>query len=911
MAYTLLRTDVGTTSSWGYTNSDSIYEFKVEVWVEQSVTGNYSKLLFKPYMRSKGAYRTYSSGWKIAFNQDTPNYYRMFTHDLTAGSSIMMGSPSEVTIYHDTNGVANYSYYCHFWNDTNGGVGVLRSGNVGTSSSKISFNLPTINRQANITRVSTFTMSTPGVIEFDKIISGFTYKMYAYFGSTSQTISTNVTSTTVSFTPPKAWATQIPNATVGVGTILLQTYSGSTLIGESRSGFECHIWNASDAYPTFTSLRLTGVNLWNGYYVKGVSQVTASITGVTEAYSSTVKTYNLNGHGLDALTSSATSGILTQTGNLTYTGKITDSRGRSYTKTNSIVVEDYWKPTISNVSVVRCDSVGNPNAEGNHVTVSFKSDICNIASANKNAKLVTIKSKVKGSYSTTTLVSGATLTEYSYQYISNALSGFDITKSYEISITLSDSFNSITSTTSISSASCVLNVEEKGIGIGKYHEKGALDVKGEIYIDGGKVPTIATDGVMEVGQYIDMYHGNFNNDYDVRFEVTNTRYLEIRPAGKWATVYGGLTVDDGNGNRIDLIARTDGTSMGNTACSKYLRIANNGWLHYNGDVAINRLGIADTRGSNPAPNNWSSYQMSLDFKTASDLGINNGSATWFNVLTTKGWSSDAADHPVSQLAFNGDALYYQSSNGGNGWRGWCRIPMLHYVHGYWGLGIANNDTTSWLRTPTSGFIPYEPGGNSSSLGTQSWMFKEIHGKTLYMANSRCFWASSTTDIMTNSSILPDSNSGNPKCLGYTNNKWAVVYANNGTIQTSDMRYKSDIQEVDNEIFFEMIKGTGVHTYVLNDERVDLPKAQPLTLENAPQEQIHLGILAQELAEFEGHEFILNYDDESGYSVNNYNLTSAVMSALKVEISRREEAEKRIEELESRLARIEELLFKGE
>ena len=118
MAYTLLRTDVGTTSSWGYTNSDSIYEFKVEVWVEQSVTGNYSKLLFKPYMRSKGTYRTHSNGWKIAFNQDMPSFYRMFAHDLTAGSSIMMGSPSEVTIYHDTNGVASYSYYCHFWNST-------------------------------------------------------------------------------------------------------------------------------------------------------------------------------------------------------------------------------------------------------------------------------------------------------------------------------------------------------------------------------------------------------------------------------------------------------------------------------------------------------------------------------------------------------------------------------------------------------------------------------------------------------------------------------------------------------------------------------------------------------------------------------------------------------------------------
>ena len=144
-----------------------------------------------------------------------------------------------------------------------------------------------------------------------------------------------------------------------------------------------------------------------------------------------------------------------------------------------------------------------------------------------------------------------------------------------------------------------------------------------------------------------------------------------------------------------------------------------------------------------------------------------------------------------------------------------------------------------------------------------------------------------------------------------------------------MRYKSDIKDVDNEVFFNMIKNTPVHTYVLNENRIDLkdPDVVPLTEETAEQEQIHLGIIAQELDRFEGSRYILNYDEESGYSVNNYNLTSAIMSALKHEISLREqendelkqeinelkqendELKNEIDEIKQELAQIKQLLIK--
>lgn len=132
-----------------------------------------------------------------------------------------------------------------------------------------------------------------------------------------------------------------------------------------------------------------------------------------------------------------------------------------------------------------------------------------------------------------------------------------------------------------------------------------------------------------------------------------------------------------------------------------------------------------------------------------------------------------------------------------------------------------------------------------------------------------------------------------KFLGVDSNRWRMVYSAGGVVQGSDMRIKSDIRDIDDEIFFEMVKGTGVHSYVLNYK--GMPKN--ISQETAPEEQVHVGIIAQELAQYEGSQYILNYTEKGGYTVNNYNFTSAVMAALKVEIKKREALEKRVGILE--------------
>ena len=161
------------------------------------------------------------------------------------------------------------------------------------------------------------------------------------------------------------------------------------------------------------------------------------------------------------------------------------------------------------------------------------------------------------------------------------------------------------------------------------------------------------------------------------------------------------------------------------------------------------------------------------------------------------------------------------------------------------------------------------------------------------------------NIVAESTFIPDSDGH--KYLGTTDRKWNSVWATNGTIQTSDERYKTDIQDIDDELFFEMVKGVNVNTYVMLNERKDKMTKKELNSKenkqsNANAERVQVGIIAQDMAQFDCGKYILVHDEESDiYSINNYNFTSAIMAALKVEIQKREELEKRVEALENLIA----------
>lgn len=62
-------------------------------------------------------------------------------------------------------------------------------------------------------------------------------------------------------------------------------------------------------------------------------------------------------------------------------------------------------------------------------------------------------------------------------------------------------------------------------------------------------------------------------------------------------------------------------------------------------------------------------------------------------------------------------------------KAWCFDDTTN--SSYAGLARPDGTTTGWMRTTQTGLLPYEQGGNSSSIGSSSWQFKNGYFKNLY------------------------------------------------------------------------------------------------------------------------------------------------------------------------------------
>lgn len=188
---------------------------------------------------------------------------------------------------------------------------------------------------------------------------------------------------------------------------------------------------------------------------------------------------------------------------MTYTATITDSRGRSASKTTQIYVHQYDAPVGSFSLITRCNSAGTPDNSGEYGLFKINSTISNPNSSNSMKKTYSLQYRKKGDANYTTLSSG-TLSNYKmtdFQIFSNTVK-FDTASTYELQLILTDSFTSTTVTGRLTGSACVLNIERNGIGVGKYYERGSIDIQGDMYVTGNIQMVADSDrvGVLTVAE---------------------------------------------------------------------------------------------------------------------------------------------------------------------------------------------------------------------------------------------------------------------------------------------------------------------------------------------------------------------------------------------------------------------------
>lgn len=508
------------------------YSFYVDVEYTQSIENNTSTLTIKPYVVD-----AHGGSLTWYFKIDGSDYYSVFQNTYSSSKTVS-GSTATKTVSHNADGTKTFTLNVSV--ETSYVAGANNNLNtycIQRASLSQSITLNTIPRTSDFS-FGDFTMGSAGTISINRASSSFTHVVTYWFGSANGTISSNAT-TSASWTPSRDLGYQIPNNVSGTGSITVATYSGSTHVGSKTKTFT--LWVTGDMQPTFGSIGVEGIGLIQGNYVQSKSKVALSIDDATGSYGSTITSYAIRGNNLTTSSSYGTSGYLSVSGNQTYTATITDSRGRSCTKTTSIYVHPYSAPTVAFTSVTRADSNYNPKDNGIYANINIKFVISDIAYLGTNAKNYTIYYKPVNESSWSN--KSGTLSSYYGDGYYIPLYGivFDITKTYDIQINVSDSYATAVATAKLPAGGCLLDIEQSGVGIGKFWERGALDVNGSVYINGS---SLMEEGTFEAS----LYNG------DGTSMVYLTRHCIYQKVGEWCTCNIHLAVENfqSTGNYLEI-----------------------------------------------------------------------------------------------------------------------------------------------------------------------------------------------------------------------------------------------------------------------------------------------------------------------------------------------------------------------
>lgn len=441
----------------------------------QSTANNTSNVTFTFQARrtdySVHVYNNYGQAyWQIAAGgKSSGNNY--FNINWNYGQNVWFTIASwSTTITHNSDGT--YSSYVEAYVYT----GVSPS----SLSGRVNYTLTTIPRASSISSISGSTIGSNITVNIARQSSSFTHQVWWRINGTGSwtSLGTNF-GTSCTFSLPMSVCNSVTQSTTCTLNIAIRAISNGSYVGGE-------VWSSktvsvpSSVVPSFSSLSVTDTSRAKnlGIWVQGISTASCTINGAGGSYGSWITSYRIStsaGHNI--YSSSGTTGTINSSGNVTVTGTVTDSRGRTASKSVTINLKAYSAPRFSSYSITRSSSTAT------NVTVKAAGSVSSLlnGSTQKNTLSYVIKYKksTASSWSSVTAASGGTSFNKS-----KVLSNISSTKSYNFQLVLTDYFNSVTIPLSLSTSPTLADFKQAGVGIGKYHERGVLDVGGDAYVSG-------------------------------------------------------------------------------------------------------------------------------------------------------------------------------------------------------------------------------------------------------------------------------------------------------------------------------------------------------------------------------------------------------------------------------------------
>lgn len=401
----------------------------------QSVANNTTQLTVNVNISwTYGSYDHYGSSKYVTINGKT--YYfssvKINPNRTTSGSQTLYSTT--VTIPHNSDGTKTVSIY----------ASVTTATSSGTVTASRSVTLTTIPRAttpslsaSSVALGSVVTISTP------RASSAFTHSLHYRIGSGSWVaIATNV-GTSHSWTVPKSIANSFPSATSGSLTIRCITYDDGDQVGDAKTvTLTVTIPNTAEFKPSVGTVSVSEAvqavtTAFGSRYVQGLSQLNVDIEA-SGAYGSTIRSYSTSVDGVTYNSNAFTSNVINASGTLSVTVTVSDSRGRTASKTVNISVVEYKPPAITGMSYQQCDADGTANPTGTSTKISITGQVSSVSSQNSRTLTLKWKKSTDSAYQTRTL----TTSDWDFT-VSTIVNNTTPDETYEFVAVLEDKINTV------------------------------------------------------------------------------------------------------------------------------------------------------------------------------------------------------------------------------------------------------------------------------------------------------------------------------------------------------------------------------------------------------------------------------------------------------------------------------------
>ena len=407
-----------TETSTNITNNTS--EISWQLWLERNTSyayDNYNESLAEVVINGQYVLSKY-----VSFDLSNSTY-------ATFGSG-------QLTIPHNEDGTKSISIRARLTNVSDYGDINWFSGTLGLT------NIP---RASDIGSVATTELGQPVTIKINKKVDEFRHQVWWQVNDSGWIDLGTGHDTSVQLTVPIDYATHITNSNTGALDVCVRTFRGNEQIGNDVYKRGIPIKVPASIVPTLEDVTISERTaqlaefIPVGNFVKDKSVMRVETVGASGSYGSTIISTELT---VDNLVVRASTGDFpaNKAGNLEVTAKITDSRGRTATKSKTIKVWDYYAPKII---AFLANRTGNGTNKTIISTVAANVSPLVIDGINRNPYTLKIQYSAK---KTNRWIDAVSLTNESTEHINRQIdcgAFYEISKAYNVRLVIQDKLSDL------------------------------------------------------------------------------------------------------------------------------------------------------------------------------------------------------------------------------------------------------------------------------------------------------------------------------------------------------------------------------------------------------------------------------------------------------------------------------------